>query len=61
MGINLPGELSGAKTVTLSFWVRSSKTGVYTVGMKNAGATSVQDKKNILLVLLIHGKKRQLL
>ena len=30
---------SGARTVTLSFWVRSSKTGIYTVGLKNAGAT----------------------
>ena len=30
---------SGARTVTLSFWVRSSKTGIYTVGLKNANAT----------------------
>ena len=30
---------SGARTVTLSFWVRSSKTGIYTVGLKNADAT----------------------
>jgi len=30
---------SGAKTVTVSFWVRSSKTGIYSMGMKNAGAT----------------------
>ena len=29
---------SGAKTVTLSFWVRSSKTGIYSVGFKNANA-----------------------
>lgn len=30
---------SGAKQATLSFWVRSSKTGTYSVGTKNAGAT----------------------
>ncbi len=30
---------SGAKTVTLSFWVRSSKTGIYSLGLKNANAT----------------------
>ena len=41
-GLNI-GQLnwgtSSARTVTLSFWVRSSKTGIYTVGLKNAGAT----------------------
>jgi hypothetical protein len=30
---------SAAKKATLSFWVRSSKTGTYSVGTKNAGAT----------------------
>lgn len=41
-GFNL-GRLNwgtgGAKTVTLSFWVRSSKTGIYSLGLKNANAT----------------------
>jgi uncharacterized membrane protein YjjB (DUF3815 family) len=30
---------SAAKKATLSFWVRSSKTGTYSIGTKNAGAT----------------------
>lgn len=30
---------SDAKTITLSFWVRSSKTGTYSLGLKNANAT----------------------
>ena len=41
-GLNI-GQLnwgtSSARTVTLSFWVRSSKTGIFTVGLKNADAT----------------------
>lgn len=41
-GFNIGGlgyGTSGAKTITISFWVRSSKTGTYSLGMKNANAS----------------------
>jgi len=41
-GYNIGGlgyGTSGAKTITVSFWVRSSKTGTYSLGMKNANAS----------------------
>ena len=40
-GYNIGGlgyGTSGAKTITISFWVRSSKTGTYSLGMKNSVA-----------------------
>ena len=48
---------SDAKTVTVSFWVRSSKTGIYSMGMKNAGATRSRQQEYTISVANTWEKK----
>jgi len=48
---------SGARTVTVSFWVRSSKTGIYSMGMKNAGATRSRQQEYTISVANTWEKK----
>jgi hypothetical protein len=46
--VSLGYGTSGAKTITISFWVRSSKTGTYSLGMKNSVANrSIQNEYTI--------------
>ena len=48
---------SDAKTVTLSFWVRSSKTGTYSLGLKNANATRSRQEEYTISVANTWEKK----
>ena len=48
---------SDAKTVTVSFWVRSSKTGIYSMGMKNADATRSRQQEYTISVANTWEKK----